>query len=49
MVSTVKKIYLIGFEGGFPKPMRGAPDAGPMEASRSVLVVERFHDLDQDQ
>ena len=32
---------LIGFEGGWPKPMRGEPEAGPIEASRSVLVMFR--------
>ena len=32
---------LIGLEGGCPKPMRGEPEAGPIEASRSVLVVKR--------
>ena len=33
-------IDLIGLEGGLPKPRRGEPEAGPIEASRSVLNVE---------
>ena len=32
---------LIGLEGGCPKPMRGEPETGPIEASWSVLVVKR--------
>ena len=32
-----KSITLIGVVGTWPKPSRGAPDTGPMEANRSVL------------
>ena len=32
--------YLIGLEGGWPKPRRGEPEVGPIEASRSILNVE---------